>query len=186
MYILRNFINEYQGKTGQGNTIQNKGECVGLVELYIDELHLSHIWGNGKDLFANADPSQFQKVENNPSDTTQFPPVGAIIVWGETWGNGFGHCGIVTDANGESFVSFEQNDLVPSDPNGACAIVSHPNYEGVTGWLIPNVQVILDEDPAHFILPSGHEIDLTNIESAKQTAILWDAVVNLGEYEKKT
>lgn len=134
MISLQEFIQQYLGKTGQGNTPENMGQCVGLVSLWQDNLGVPHEYGNAKDLLTNANTSFFQVVINNPQDIGQFPFPGDIMVWGDTWGNGFGHCGIVVDATGTSFHTFEQNDITSADPTGACDILAH-DYTGVLGWL---------------------------------------------------
>ena len=136
MVSVSTIINDYFGKTGVGNTPQNKGQCVGLVSVYQDALGAPHEFGNAKDLLNDADTALFEVVMNNPNDYNQFPPTGAIMVWGSTWGGGFGHCGIVVLANGYSFTTFEQNDITSVDNTGACEILNHADYSGVLGWLV--------------------------------------------------
>lgn len=136
MISISIIINDYFGKTGIGNTPQNKGQCVGLVSVYQDALGAPHEYGNAKDLLADADTNLFEVVYNDPTNYSQFPPTGAIMVWGATWGNELGHCGIVVLANGISFTTFEQNDITPIDSTGACEILNHANYSGVHGWLV--------------------------------------------------
>ena len=129
---LLEFINKYFGVANVGDTDANKGQCVGLIEVWADTYNTAHDWGNAKDLLANADPNSFDIVQNDPTNLNQFPPAGAIMVWGETWGGGEGHTGVVVAANGTSFACFEQNN-----PTGSAPIINyHPNYSGVLGWLI--------------------------------------------------
>lgn len=132
MLTLQDFISKYKGLTGQGNTPQNMGQCVGLVSLWQDNLGAPHEYGNAKDLLNDADTALFDVIENSPTD---FPVAGDIIVWGDTWGNGVGHCAIDVTADVNSFTSFEQNDATGVDPNGACEVLTHPDYSGVLGWL---------------------------------------------------
>jgi len=136
MISVSTIINEYFGKTGIGNTPQNKGQCVGLVSVYQDALGAPHEYGNAKDLLADANTNLFDVVYNDPKNYNQFPPTGAIMVWGSSWGNGLGHCGIVVLANGYSFTTFEQNDITNVDNTGACEVLNHANYTGVLGWLV--------------------------------------------------
>lgn len=136
MVSVSTFINQYFGKTKQGNTPQNLGQCVGLCSLWQDALGAPHEYGNAKDFLNDADKALFDVVTNDPNNYNQFPPVGAIMVWGSSWGNGFGHCGIVVLANGHSFTTFEQNDITNVDLTGACEILNHANYSGVLGWLV--------------------------------------------------
>ncbi len=137
MEELITFINQYLGKTGVGNTDQNRGQCVGLVSLWMDTLNIPHEWGNAKDLLDNADKNYFTIVYNDPNNLAQYPPAGAVLVYDGTWGNGVGHTGIVVFSTGTIIILFEQNDTRSDDPNGACEVMAHPNYNGVIGWLIP-------------------------------------------------
>ena len=134
---LLEFINRYYGELGVGDTPQNKSECVGLIEVWLDILGINdpHLWGNAKDLLANADPAKFDIVMNDPNDYHQFPPYGAIMVAGLQWGSGLGHCGVVLRANGYNFSLFQQNDPVGSYPH----IKDYSNYAGWEGWLIPKL-----------------------------------------------
>ncbi len=131
---LQAFIQQYTGVAHTGDTEANKGQCVGLVEVYIDTLGLTHDWGNAKDLLANANSADFQMFENLANSV---PTAGDIIVWGASWGNGNGHTGICVSADlqSTSFVCFEQND-----PTGAAPQVkTYPTYTGVIGWLHPKI-----------------------------------------------
>lgn len=129
---LFDFLNKYFGIANVGDTDQNKGQCVGLIEVFLDTLNINdpHLWGNAKDLLANADPAKFEKITNDPNDYNQFPPIGAVIVFGPSWGNGLGHCGIVLRANGSTFSLFNANNPEGSRPT----ITNFPNYGGVLGW----------------------------------------------------
>lgn len=132
MITLQDFITQFKDKTGQGNTPENMGQCVGLVSLWQDNLGVPHEYGNAVDLLNNADTTYFQVIQNTPDN---FPVPGDIIVWDNTWGNGAGHTAICVTADNNSFTSFEQNDATGADPNGACEVLSHTDYSGVLGWL---------------------------------------------------
>ena len=125
--ILIAFINKYLGVANTGDNPVNKGQCTGLVEVWIDEHKFPHVYGNAKDLLANADTTRYTVVTNGPNN---FPPPGAILVWGASWGGGYGHTAIVVAANGMQVVTFEQND-----PGGSPPLVATHSYDGVTGWL---------------------------------------------------
>ena len=76
----------------------------------------------------NADSSHYSIVENGP---TNYPPAGAIICWGSTWGGGYGHTAVVLAATPDEFVAFEQNN-----PEGSPPLVATHTYSGVAGWII--------------------------------------------------
>lgn len=129
---LLQFLNTYFGQKDVGDTPENKNQCVGLCEVWLDTLGVNtpHIWGNAKDLLTNAPTDKFEVVTNDPNDYNQFPPVGAILVFGKEYGNGYGHCGIVLRANGYTFSLFDANNPVGSTPT----ITNYHNYAAVLGW----------------------------------------------------
>jgi CHAP domain len=129
---LASFVVQYQGKVGTGDTTVNRGQCVGLVAVWCDALGLPHVWGNAKDLLADADPTSYKRTDNTP---TNFPIPGDIIVWGDIWGGGFGHTAIVVTATVMDFTAFEQND-----PDGSVPHLKVYTYAGVKGWLRPLVK----------------------------------------------
>lgn len=132
---LLDFINKYFGTPDIGDTLENKGQCVGLIEIFLDVLNLNtpHLYGNAKDLLTNAPTDKFEVVYNDPNNYDQFPPIGAIMVFGTSYGGGLGHCGIVVRANGYTFSLFDQNNPVGSRPT----LTNYHNYAGVEGWFFP-------------------------------------------------
>lgn len=128
MVDLSAFISAYLGKANTGDTPQNAGQCVGLIEKWLDANGQPHIWGNADQLLANADPKVYRRTMNIP---TNYPPPGAIVCWDGSWGNGAGHTAIVVASNMMSLVVFEQND-----PDGSPPVVATHNYDGVAGWLV--------------------------------------------------
>ena len=110
-----------------GDNPVNRGQCVGLVEAWLDVLGKPHIPGNAKDLLDGADHKVYKVTANLPSN---FPQPGAIIVWGGSWGGGYGHTAVVLAANVNHVVTFEQND-----PTGSPPLVATHNYSGVIGWI---------------------------------------------------
>ena len=124
---LAAFITQYLGLANTGDTGPNKGQCVGLVEVWLDANKKPHIWGNAADLIANADPKIYKKTTNIP---TNHPPPGAVVCWNGTWGGGDGHTAIVVAANVNLMAVFEQNNPIDSPP-----VVATHNYSGVQGWL---------------------------------------------------
>lgn len=130
---LIDFLNKYFGQPNVGNTSENRGQCVGLIELWLNILGLSQIWGNAKDLIKNASSDRFTITYNNFDDYNQFPKPGDILVFGPSFGGGYGHCGVVLRANGYSFSLFDQNNPVGARPT----ITNYHNYAGVLGWISP-------------------------------------------------
>jgi hypothetical protein len=122
------FIAQYLGKVGTGTTVQNKGQCVGLVEAWLAALGLGPIWGNAIDLLTNADLSRFTMVHNTPDN---YPPAGAIVTWGASFGGGWGHTAVVLAATSKWLAVFEENN-----PTGDPPVVATHQYTGVQGWLI--------------------------------------------------
>ena len=123
------FISVFLGVAGTGDTAENKGQCVGLIEVWLDRWKLPHIWGNASDLLANADRRLYTVTANGP---TNYPEPGAVLVWGPSWGGGDGHTAVVVSANRNFVAVFEQND-----PVGFAPTVATHTYDGVAGWLAP-------------------------------------------------
>lgn len=134
---LTEFVALYNGKTNVGNTPENKGECVGLVVMWILNLGLTHFYGHAKDFFTNSPNSQYTKINNAPS---VYPKAGDIIIWDKTAGGGFGHVAIVVESDpaSDTFTVFEQNN--PGNvPGRACEVTTYKNWAGVIGWIRPRV-----------------------------------------------
>lgn len=127
---LQSFIAQYTGVL-TGDTPQNQGQCVGLIEKWLDSFNLSHIWGNAADLLSNADPSVYTVVHNTPTNS---PSPGDIFVFGSSYGGGLGHTGIVTSADVNTITLFEQNDPLGSPPQ-----LKTYTYTGAIGWIHPNI-----------------------------------------------
>ena len=123
------FIARYLGAANSGTNSVNSGQCVGLVELWCDWIGHPRIAGNAKDMLGLADAAHYEIIANGP---VNYPPAGAIVVWGDTWGEGFGHCAIALAATSMRLVVFEQNDPVGWPP-----LVATHSFGGVIGWAIP-------------------------------------------------
>ena len=134
---LTEFIALYNGKTGIGNTPENKGECVGLVVMWILNLGLTHFYGHARDFFTNAPTPQYSKILNSPD---VYPKAGDIMVWSSVVGGGYGHVAVVveSDTNADTFTVFEQNN--PANvPGRACEVTTYKSWAGVIGWIRPRV-----------------------------------------------
>lgn len=121
---LQAFIAQHSDGQKVGDTPENFGECVGLVEVWFDTRMEPHVWGNAKDLYANA-PEAYSKGTSWPA------PAGAAIVLDGSWGGGAGHTGI---SLGDGQV-FEQNNPIGSAPH-VSNYGAQPN--GYVGWILPS------------------------------------------------
>jgi len=120
------FIARYLGVSGSGTNPVNRGQCVGLVELWILTQGQVPLGGNAKDLLVSAAARKWRVTYNAPQN---YPGAGDVAVWNSTWGNGYGHTAIALVATSMHLVVFEQND-----PTGAAPLVSTQLYTGVAGW----------------------------------------------------
>jgi len=125
---LMDFIQRYFYKENTGDTDVNRGQCVGLIEVWVDEHTAKHIPGNAKDLLDGARNLGYQVTYNGPDN---YPPPGAIVVWDGTWGGGYGHTAIAVAADSMHLAVFEQND-----PDGYPPLLATHDYSGVAGWIV--------------------------------------------------
>lgn len=132
---LTQFLAQWLGKPNVGNTPENTGQCVGFVEVWIDSLGLPHVWGNAKDLLANADPAHFEIIQNTP---TNIPQPGDILVWGTALGP-VGHTALVERADVNNVYTVDQNWR----EHKYVERVQH-TYYGVLGWLRPKLTQVID------------------------------------------
>jgi len=168
----QDFFNKYNGKGKIGNTVENKGQCVGLVSIWSDTFNIPHTWGNACDLYANADSNYYDKIPNTP---TGIPIVGDIIIWSSEYNDGPGHTGIATGkGNIDTFDCFQQND-----PTGSVSHNKTYNYNFVTGWLrirsIKKEEVTLESTKFVELVSKSTEIDKLLANGFKNT----DEVVSL-------
>lgn len=110
-----------------------KGQCVAGVQSYTNiELGIGGCpafpVAGAKDMFGTRTDA-FDWVRNTPEGV---PPRGAIMVWNGRVGGGWGHTGVVTAANVNTFDCFQQNDPYHSPMH-----VKTYNYANVIGWAIP-------------------------------------------------
>lgn len=142
MMTLSEFIKQYTGKSGVGNTPENMGECVGVSSLWMDNFNIAHVYGNAADLYKNAPTADFTKIPNTPDAIVQ---AGDIVIWGKGYNGTYGHTGVATGTNTDvnRFDCFQQNDPLGSTPH-----IKNYNYAYVTGWLRPKSTVI-PQDTVH-------------------------------------
>ena len=167
--MWQDFLTKFNGQQGVGNTSENKGQCVGLVCVWVDTLGFPHIWGNACDLFANADEQFFDKILNTPE---AIPQAGDIVVWSAKFNGTVGHTAIATGTGDiNTFETFEQNDPLGSN----CHLKTY-KYTSVIGWLRPrstqlDSQAIIIQQSDAFIAictklgtPANREIVLAELD----------------------
>lgn len=132
MKSLTEFIAYYNNKGDIGNTLENKGQCVGLAFAWLLNLNHSHFYGHAKDLYNNAPDSEYTKIRNTSS---AYPIAGDVIIWNSTAGGGYGHVAVVIGSSKEddSVTVFEQNNPT----NAPCRVYTYKNWKGIIGWLRP-------------------------------------------------
>lgn len=125
----------YLGRTYIGTNQYDKGQCVGLYNQVVLDVTgiLYPIQGaqGAKDLITakNTRPDMFQQIKNNPNDPNQLPAVGDWVVWGSTWGGGYGHVACVKTVTTNSFTSIEQNFVANK------VTEQWHDWNGVIGWV---------------------------------------------------
>lgn len=97
----------------------------------------------------------FNAETNNPSDSTQMPKMGDVVIWGM---GTYGHIAVCESATGTSVTSFEQNWTeggTAKDGKGVAEVRVH-NYNNIIGWLTPKVtslenDMVLTQDQQNII-----------------------------------
>lgn len=144
MISLDQFYSEHVGKgmDYDGAPANDPIQCVDLAKFYLNECFGVNpgAWGDAHNYFdgtgANALRSLgWQVVGNNPSNASQVPPRGALVVWSAALpgSGGGGHIDICMSVapNYATFVGFDQNW-----GGKAAKLVTH-NWSYVLGWLLP-------------------------------------------------
>lgn len=126
---FQQFLNKYMGQPVDWDKALG-AQCVDLFRFYVNEVlglkQTPRVEG-AKDIWSTASDEDFEKIKNTPSGV---PQTGDIVIWDKNEGGGYGHVGIVVDANVMSFRSFDQNY-----PKGYPARIVEHNYDNVIGWL---------------------------------------------------
>lgn len=134
---LAEFEAKYTGAEGVGDTLENTGQCVGLIEAWLDQLGTPHIWGNAKDLMTNADRGAYDVVLNTPDG---IPSPGDVFCFDGYYGGGVGHTGLVVSADVNQVTLFQQND-----PEGSTPHLKSYTYDHALGWIHPKISNQGDE-----------------------------------------
>ena len=139
MVSLNSFITRWKGKYADFDHYYGP-QCVDLVQYWIKNCGYSAVWGNAKDLYANAPTKNFLKYKKT---LTNIPKPGDIIIWGgppadRRWG----HTDIFVKGNLFSFTGFDQN----WPPNSTCHLQGH-SYRGILGILRPRKLVASKPKP---------------------------------------
>jgi CHAP domain len=121
------FITAEVGKAGAGTNSVNRGQCTGLVALWLAAEAKPAIFADGKDMLTAADPAVYTVTQNSPKN---FPSAGDVVSWNESFGAGHGHTAIAVQAGELRLVVFEQNN-----PDGAAPRLAVHGYTAVQGWL---------------------------------------------------
>lgn len=131
---LNEFVAAYNGRAVDFDGAYGC-QCVDLAQFYNRDVvgNPSRFTGNAKDII-NQPGSKYREILNSP---TNYPKPGSVIVFGSSWGGGYGHVAIVLTADPYKFTAINQNN-----PYGTAShVTSFPNYSGVVGWLEPVADV---------------------------------------------
>lgn len=158
------FLAKFNGQNGVGNTLENKGQCTGLANVFIvDYLKKSFIWGNAKDFINNYNPKDFEVILNTPD---AIPQQSDIVIWGQAYNGNYGHVGVATGTGDlNSFECFVQNDPLGSN----CHLKTY-NYNSVLGWLKP-LSVV---EPS----PDTIQVLKTDFENMRRKCDIYDTIIN--------
>lgn len=115
-------------------------QCKDLVDAYVMAIFPGKHWsetvrpGNGKDVYANANPAYFTKVPNNPHDPAQLPPPGSILSFAGSAAVPEGHTAITEKADAAGVDVFQMDGYRQTAAHRA-----RLPYDGLIGWLVPNL-----------------------------------------------
>lgn len=148
-----------------------KGQCVAGVQSYTNvELGIGGCpafpIAGAKDMFGTRTDA-FDWVKNTPSGV---PPRGAIMVWNGNVGGGWGHTGVVTAANTNTFDCYQQND-----PYNSGMHVKTYNYNNVIGWAIPKGGQLNPEPAPGPSQPGGDLMDTNSGKELYRTGLFREA-----------
>lgn len=127
--MLQQFINQWNGKyvPSRGGIT---GQCVSLSQAWAEMNGVT-----GTPVFPVATARQMGGTRSDfftwiPNTPEGVPQPGDIVVWGNSWGGGAGHTGVVVAANANTMDVFQQNN-----PTGKPALTKTERYNDCLGWL---------------------------------------------------
>lgn len=133
---LDDFVIKFTGKRPDYDNAYG-AQCVDLIKLYTTiVIGSTALKGNAVDLAKNPQPADYEYKWNAPF---YIPPAGAIAIWNENVGEGYGHAAIVLKSSLMKFTSLDLNW-----PKGAVVQQITHNYKDVKGFLIPKPRANVD------------------------------------------
>jgi mannosyl-glycoprotein endo-beta-N-acetylglucosaminidase len=126
---LDEFVKTYKGKRPDYDGVYG-AQCVDLIKLYATKVVGSPaLKGNAVDLARNPYPADYGYQWNSPF---YIPQPGAIAIWNEKVGEGYGHAAVILEAHLMWFRSLDLNW-----PKGSAVQEVRHSYKNVKGFLLP-------------------------------------------------
>ncbi|MFI3096986.1 RICIN domain-containing protein [Streptococcus suis] len=151
----RSRVGQYSYYAGTGNSRFWAGQCVALIRLFAEHKfpHWRHN-GNAKDYITNVPlPAGWQRIKNS---STFVPLPGDIALYNPAPVNGgYGHIGIIIEADINTSLSVEQNVDAPYQGGPAKLVRGH--YRNFWGVIRPNYA------PPAPVAPPVNRLDVWNI-----------------------
>lgn len=143
-------------------------QCVDTADQYAQDIfgvpwHVSlGAVAGAKDLLASANRDYFQVVRNDPNDPDLLPPVGAVVIWGGSAANPWGHVAVVVSRTKQGVRVVQQDGFAEPrvrvlHPDGVTSGFysdkpvhyadlgwNNPGTGMVSGWLIPRPEKVKD------------------------------------------
>jgi hypothetical protein len=135
---IQEFITKYNGRTlgvtGSQPGENDYGQCTAIVHAFERDNGLPIVYGDARDTYKNSMVGGTSSPYKQLAYTSGvIPPVPSVVVWNGTWGGGFGHTAVVTQADATGFYALSQND--PTDSKVA---MKRYNYSSaITGFFYP-------------------------------------------------
>ncbi|WP_171042236.1 GH25 family lysozyme [Sinomonas gamaensis] len=122
-------------------------QCVDVPKNYVQHIFANTVWqqvwpgaGNAKDMLFTFSPDFLIQILNDPSDPSQIPLPGDIVVWAGTGDGGlnpFGHIAVCVDADVNGVDVIQQDGFLQVPMFRARLGYTNAGTGPVTGWLRP-------------------------------------------------